>query len=179
MDRNTGLTKSKTENASTDKQIELRAATQDDREFLLRVYDVSREIELAMVPWDAAQRRAFIELQFDAQARHYESEYAETTHDIIVVKGEPVGRLFVSRGDPRQIAILDITVLHEHRKNGIGTRLIHHLQAEAARDSKSLRVFVEVFNPSQEFFRDLGFQTVDDPGVDLRFEWRQPDAKNT
>ena len=172
------MAKRKIEIAPTDQNIELRAVNAGDREFLLRVYEVSRAIELAMVPWDAAQKRLFAEHQFDAQVRHYENEYTETTHDIIVVDGESAGRLFVSRGSPGQTAILDITVMPEHRKKGIGTRLINNLQDEAARIGKSLRIFIESFNPSQELFRKLGFEVTDDSGVNLRFEWDNPTAAN-
>ena len=173
------MAKRKIEIAPTDQNIELRAVNADDREFLLRVYEVSRAIELAMVPWDAEQRRAFVEQQFDAQSSHYENEYRDTKHDIIICDNQPVGRLFVSRGDPEQTAILDITVLPEHRKKGIAMRLINNLQDEAASACKSLRIFIESFNPSRELFRKLGFEVVDDPGVNLRFEWHSDEAKKT
>ena len=146
----------------------------DDREFLLRVYEASREVELSILAWDAAQRRVFVEHQFEAQTQHYESEYNDTKHDLILFGNEPVGRLFVSRGDPAQIAILDITILAQYRKNGIGTQLVNDLKNEASVSGKSLRIFIEDFNPSQGLFRKLGFESVDTDTVNLRFEWRKP-----
>ena len=172
------MRQSKTDRTPLDDRIHLRPVTADDREFLLSVYAASREIELSMVPWDAAQRRLFVEHQSNAQTCHYETEYHDVKHDIILYDDDPAGRLFVSRGDPEQIAILDLTVMPEYRKKGIGSRLIRELQAEAARVGKSLRIYIENFNPSQELFRKLGFEVTDDSGVNLRFEWHNPAAAN-
>lgn len=76
------------------------------------------------------------------------------------------------------IAILDLTVVPEYGKKGTGSLLIRELQAEAARVGKSLRIYIENFNPSQELFRKLGFEVTDDSGVNLRFEWHNPAAAN-
>jgi ribosomal protein S18 acetylase RimI-like enzyme len=152
--------------------IVLRPVTAGDREFLLHVYEASRSIELGLVPWDAAQNRAFVEHQFDAQLTHYQNEYRDVSHDIIMFGKKPAGRLFISRGNGTHIAILDVTVLPEFRKRGIATRLIRDLQREAAGAKRSLRIFVEIFNPSQQFFRKLGFEEVSNDGMNLRFEWR-------
>ncbi len=161
---------------TTETRITLRPVADGDREFLLTVYEASREIELSMVQWDAAMRRTFVEHQFDAQTRHYEGEYDEIKHNIILFGDEPVGRLFVSRSDPAQIAILDITILPQFRSNGIGTQLVNELKDEASANNKSLRIFIEDFNPSQGLFRKLGFESVETDTVNLRFEWRNQDT---
>jgi ribosomal protein S18 acetylase RimI-like enzyme len=153
-----------------DKRIKLRTVTDDDREFLLRVYEASREIELAMTPWDTSQKRLFAEHQFDAQTRHYRSSYPAATHSIILFDGEPVGRLYADRGEG-QIAILDITILPEYRCKGIGTSLVGDMQAEGQRTNKSVSIYMESFNPSQKLFRELGFAAADDDGINIRFEW--------
>src|SRR5687767_15374489 len=90
--------------------IALRPVTDADREFLLRVYEASREIELSMTGWNAKQRRAFVEHQFTAQDVHYREHYPGASYDIILYGGEPAGRLYVHRGDG-EIEILDITIL--------------------------------------------------------------------
>ena len=46
--------------------IELLPVAEDDREFLYRVYASTRADELAAVPWDRAQKEAFLRAQFDA-----------------------------------------------------------------------------------------------------------------
>ena len=150
-------------------QITLRDVCDEDREFLLSVYEAGRETELAMVPWDAAQRRAFVEHQFDAQDMHYRTYYEGSTHEIILFDGVPAGRLYLNRAD--QIAILDIAVLPEFRNRGIGTALIRRLKDEAATSGRVLRIYIESFNPSQKLFTDLGFAVVEDDGVMRQFVW--------
>lgn len=151
--------------------IALFPAADGDREFLLQVYTVSREADLSMTHWDNAQKRAFAEHQLDAQTYTYRVKYPSAAHDIIWYDGKPVGRLYVDRG-VEQIAILDITVLPEYRRKGIGTELVRNLQNEAAATNRSVRIYLEQFNPSQKLFRKLGFDVVPDDGIDLRFEWK-------
>ena len=69
-----------------------------------------------------------------------------------------------------EIAILDIAVLPEFRRRGIGAGTIRDLQNEAA--GRTLSVYVEGFNPSLQLFEKLGFKPVSNDGVNLRLEWR-------
>lgn len=150
-------------------EIELRPVFPEDREILVKIYESSREIELSMTNWGVEQRRAFAELQLEAQTRHYAETYPDATHSIILFKGESAGRLYVNRGDT-QIAILDISVLPEYRDRGIATQLIQGLISEARPAKKSIRVYVESFNPAQRLFIGLGFQAVEQEGINIRFE---------
>lgn len=152
-------------------QITLRSVTAEDREFLLRVYAAGREVELSVLPFDDVQKRAFCEHQLDAQTTYYEEKYPHATHDIILAGGEPVGRVYVNRRD-KLISILDLAVLAEHRKKGVGTYVVKSLQDEAATSDKRVGVYVETFNPSQKFFRDLGFELVESDEMNLYFEWK-------
>ncbi|HRI04246.1 MAG TPA: GNAT family N-acetyltransferase [Pyrinomonadaceae bacterium] len=154
-----------------DLQVGLRPANDNDREFLLQVYQISREIELSMTPWDDAQKRAFAEHQLDAQTYTYRVRYPNAAHDIVLYDGQTAGRIYVDRGD-REISILDITVIHEFRRKGIGTSLVTGLQKEAGESNRSVSIYIEPFNPSQKLFGGLGFKVVPDEGVDLRFEWK-------
>lgn len=152
-------------------EISLRGVTPRDREFLLRVYAASREIELSVLPFDEAQKSAFCEHQLDAQTSYYGEKYPHATHHIILLDGQPVGRLYVDRGD-ELISILDTAVLTEYRKKGVGSEIVKSLQDEAALSGKRVGVYVETFNPSLKFFHDLGFELVENDGVNLYFEWR-------
>jgi GNAT superfamily N-acetyltransferase len=158
--------------------LELRPATTEDRGFLLSVYTAAREIELAVVPWDAEMKRAFVEHQFDSQLLHYSTEHPEARHDIIRLAetGEQAGRIYVNR-TPEQISILDITVLPEFRRRGIGSKLVGELIEEASASRQTLQVYVETFNPSQEFFMSRGFAVENNDGFNLKLV-RRPGLKD-
>lgn len=154
-----------------EKEISLRPVTEEDREFLLRAYAAGRETELSVLPFDEAQKRAFCEHQLQAQTAYYLEKFPHATHDIIFAGREPVGRVYADRGDAL-ISILDLAVVVDHRRKGIGTYIIKALLDEAAADSRRVGVYVESFNPSQKLFRDLGFQLVESDGLNLYFEWQ-------
>jgi ribosomal protein S18 acetylase RimI-like enzyme len=140
----------------------------DDREFLLRTYASSREIELSMIPWEDEQKRLFVEHQLDAQTSYYREKHPQATHDIILFKGDAAGRLYIDRTES-EIAILDINVLPEFRRNGIATGIVSDLKAESA--GRSVRVYVEIFNPSQKLFAELGFTVESQTETHILFRW--------
>ncbi|HEY6251186.1 MAG TPA: GNAT family N-acetyltransferase, partial [Candidatus Angelobacter sp.] len=148
----------------------LRPVTEADDEFLLSVYAGTRAEELALVPWTAEQKEAFVRMQFAAQKRHYAAEYPRATHDIICVDGAPVGRLYLARG-AEVFHILDITVLAQHRNAGTGSCLMRELLKEAGNASKPVTIYVESFNPSLRLFERLGFQKVEDTGLMFLLTW--------
>jgi ribosomal protein S18 acetylase RimI-like enzyme len=124
------------------------------------------------VAWDDTQKEAFLRHQFDAQDVWWRENYAEASFDVIVVEGEPAGRLYVHRG-PSEIRIVDIALLPAHRGNGVGTRLLDELLAEGDADAKSVTIHVERMNPALRLYERLGFSVAEDKGVYLFLE-RQP-----
>jgi len=121
------------------------------------------------VPWDDAQKDAFLRSQFDAQDAWWRENYAEASFDVVVVDGAPAGRLYVHRG-PSEIRIVDIALLPEHRGDGIGTELLEGLIAEADAIGKSVTIHVERMNPALRLYERLGFQLAEDKGVYLFLE---------
>lgn len=142
--------------------ISLRPTTPDDRGFLARVYASTREQELARVPFSPAEKAAFLEQQFEAQSRHYAQHYHDTSFEVIEVEGVPVGRLIVGRW-AREIRVVDIALLPEHRGQGVGNRVLVPVLAEADARGVPTTIHVEVFNPAQRLYRRLGFVPVDEP----------------
>jgi ribosomal protein S18 acetylase RimI-like enzyme len=151
--------------------ITLRPVSAADEAFLRQVYASTRTEELAQVPWDHEQKTTFLRMQFDAQARYYHEVYPNGAFDVILIEGEPAGRLYVNRG-PDEVRIIDIAMLPAFRNRRIGTHLIGALQAEAALARKPLRIHVERFNPALRLYERLGFQPIADRGVYLFLEWK-------
>ena len=103
-----------------------------DAELLLAVYASTRAEELAVVPWTAAERDAFVRMQFDAQDRCWREQRPDAGFDVILVDGRPAGRLYVDRRVD-EIRIVDIALLPDHRAMGVGTLLIRRILDEGRR----------------------------------------------
>ena len=149
--------------------LHLRPIAAEDAPFLFAVYASTREEELASVPWSPDQKRAFLEMQFRAQHTHYQSHFPKAAYQVVLVEGQPVGRLYVERSSA-EIRILDISLLPAHRRKGFGTALLKELITEANQTRRSLGIHVEKFNPALNLYQRLGFRTVADEGIYYRME---------
>lgn len=121
------------------------------------------------MPWDGEQKDGFLRMQFEAQASWYEKHYDGATFDVVLVDGEPAGRLYVHRG-AQEIRIVDIALLPEFRSHGIGTRLLEPILAEATEREVPVVIHVERFNPALGLYRRLGFVPVAEDTVYLKLE---------
>lgn len=151
----------------------MRPVRPDDNAFLCGVYASTREQELGQVPWSPEMREAFIMFQFEAQQRHYQADYPDAEHSIILVDGRPAGRLYVDRR-PNEIRIMDITLLPAWRGTGVGSGVIRDLMDEAGEARKRLTIYVENFNPSQRLFERMGFSLIERDGFLHLYEWKPP-----
>lgn len=155
-----------------EKAVTLRPITPEDMELLYRVYRSTREDELAMiVDWTAEQKDAFVRQQFEAQHAWYTEHYVGADFQVILVDGVPAGRLYVHRRE-REIRLMDITLLPEHRGSGLGTSLLSNLMTESQAAGKPLTIHVEIYNPAMNLYKRLGFTTLEDRGVYHLLEWR-------
>lgn len=153
-----------------ERRVTLRAAVDDDRAFLVAVYGATRADELALVDWSDAEKQAFVEMQFDAQDRHYREHYAAASFDVVLLDGMAVGRLYAARR-PADIRIVDIALLPPWRNAGLGTVLLRRIMGEASDSGRTVSIHVEVFNPALRLYLRLGFAPVEDHGVHRLMEW--------
>jgi ribosomal protein S18 acetylase RimI-like enzyme len=159
-------------------QVSLRAITPADEPFLREVYASTRDAEMALVDWDVATKQQFLDQQFHAQSVHYATNHRGADFDLIVVGGEPIGRLYAHRGDD-EIHLLDIAILAAHRNAGVGTRLVRELMDEAECAGLPLRLHVEMFNQQAvRLYSRLGFSPVEERGLYLLMEWNPAGGKS-
>ena len=151
-------------------QISLRPIGPDDIPFLYSVYASTRYDELAPLGWSAEQQHVFLAQQFDAQHQYYQANYSGADFEIILVNEQPAGRLYLDRA-PDEIRIVDIALLPEYRRGGVGSRLLAELLDEAAHAGKPVRIHVEKFNPALHLYERLGFAITEDRGVYWFMEW--------
>ena len=144
-----------------------------DEPFLLSVYASTRTEEMALVPWSDEQKRAFLEMQLQAQHNYYLSRYPNASYSIINLEDQPIGRLYVDRQDDQdKIKILDITVLPEYRNRGVGTKLIAEILQAGEQAEKLVEIYIESYNPSAVLFSRLGFQPVGEEGFHVLWQWK-------
>jgi ribosomal protein S18 acetylase RimI-like enzyme len=150
--------------------LSLRAATTDDRSFLLAVFASTRTDELAELAWSPTQSEAFIQMQFSVQQQIYSASYPAATDCIILLGERPVGRMLVDKG-PEEFVLVDIALLAEQRNAGIGSTLIQKLLSEAAAQARPVRLHVINFSPALRLYERLGFFSISDDGVYLEMQW--------
>ncbi|MCP3136614.1 GNAT family N-acetyltransferase [Pyxidicoccus xibeiensis] len=137
--------------------VSLRPATASDEAFLFALYASTREGELAMWGWAPAQRDAFLRMQWLAQTRDQALRYAGADHQVVLVDGQPVGRLLVAR-DATQWRLVDIALLPASRGAGVGTKLVGDLQDATASARVPLKLRVLRDNPARALYTRLGFR---------------------
>lgn len=155
--------------------IAFRPIGADDMAFLSQVYASTREEELAVTGWSAAQKEAFLTMQFNAQHSHYQEHYPGAAFQVILLDEQPAGRLYLDRW-PGELRIVDIALLPAYRGRGVGSTILEAILAEGRRLDLPVRIHVERFNPALRLYMRLGFRLADDKGVYYLME-RLPDAE--
>lgn len=140
--------------------VTLRGADEHDQPFLLSVYADSRAEEMQKIDhWTDTEKAEFISFQFFAQHEHYKKHYPKAEFLIIVVDGQDIGRLYVER-TPKDICVMDITLLHQYRRQGIGRKLMTDLLNEAKSHQQTVNLHVEPDNVAKKLYLSLGFCVV-------------------
>ena len=142
---------------------------------MLRVYAGVREPELEASGLPREQWGPFVEQQFEAQSQAY-ADYRDTSFEVVLVDGEPAGRLIVARW-PEELRVVDIALLPQYRGRGVGGELMRSLLEEADGRGVKASIHVERFNPAQRLYIRLGFRPVAETGVYLLLE-RPPRTAN-
>ena len=137
--------------------LERRPAASDDEPFLRALYATTRP---DVAGWEDEAREAFLDLQFRAQQREWGARFPDSTHELILIDGDAIGRVWVA-WRPTECVIVDLTLLPEQRRSGIGTQIVRELLADADARAVPVRVTVERTNgPSLAFCAGLGFEVV-------------------
>jgi GNAT superfamily N-acetyltransferase len=151
--------------------IALRPAVPADRDFLFRLYASTREEELAWAAWPPGSKEIFLNQQFEARGRDYESRAPAGAKAIVLRDGAPVGQLWVDRGQD-ELRVLDVALLPEHRRKGFGTALFTELLSEARERKIPVRLSVVADSPARRLYERLGFSAVGPSDVYQEMECR-------
>jgi ribosomal protein S18 acetylase RimI-like enzyme len=154
----------------SDHGIELEPAKACDQDFLYQVFASTRMQEMAITGWSEEQQRSFLSMQYEAQRSSYLTQVPEARYSIILCDGVAAGRLIVDR-TAQEIHIVDIALLPEFRKLGIGSAVMSELLEEASVAGKQVRLYVERFNPALHWYERLGFSALSTGPIYFEMVW--------
>jgi ribosomal protein S18 acetylase RimI-like enzyme len=153
-------------------EFSFRPIEPNDMGFLYQVYASTRMDEMALFGWPEAQIQFFLQMQFNMQHTQWRQMTPDAEFSIILVDGEPAGRLYVDRRIG-EIHLIEITLLPAYRNRGIGSQIIQDLLNEAAQKKCSLSLHVQKDNPAVRLYRGLDFKVVGENDVYQLMEWKQ------
>lgn len=140
--------------------IQIRPMTDEDLDFLFRVYASTRLEEMSVTGWSERQTEAFLRMQFELQHTQYLQNYPCASFDIVLIEGRPAGRLYVDRTEDG-MRIIDIALLPESRGQGLGGWFMRGLIGEADAKGLTMSLHVEMHNPIREYYIKLGFKEIE------------------
>ena len=142
----------------------LRRAAAVDAEFAFRVLkETMRGYAIATwgTWWEDESRREMIE-QMDAGKTQ-----------VIELHGMPVGIQLIDRLETH-IQLVQLYILKEYQRQGLGTRLLNALLTEATQSKLPVRLQVLAVNPATALYERLGFVVVEATPERYFMEWSPP-----
>jgi ribosomal protein S18 acetylase RimI-like enzyme len=146
------------------RNLALRAAMPDERDFLQRVYENTRTAEFIAAGFDTETIRNLLDRQFAMQDEYYRRHYPKGRFDLVLDGQTRIGRLYHD-WHSGEACVIDIALLPAYRGAGIGSRLMKTVVAEAARRAMAVSLYVEMDNPVRALYRTLGFEPVGENGI--------------
>jgi len=148
----------------------LRACTEADDAFVYDVFSTTWESEVAALPNQNLARHV-LRIQHTAQERRFDTRYPGHRRFVVTHDQERVGRFYLFASGS-SLHIVDLTLLPQFRRRGIGTRLVSDLMGEASSDGH--RVSMRVSRDDRSaigLYASLGFHLQSSDDLDHYFEW--------
>ncbi|MEM7116127.1 MAG: GNAT family N-acetyltransferase, partial [Chloroflexota bacterium] len=118
------------------------------------------------------QKESFLQQQFAAQALQYQKNYPQGQHDLILLNGGSIGRIYTAEGQ-NELQLLDILLAPEARNQGVGSHFMTQLKGRARQASKPLRFYVWQLNhAAQRFYERHNCYVTHEAGAYLHMEWK-------
>jgi ribosomal protein S18 acetylase RimI-like enzyme len=143
--------------------------TDGDREFLFAVFAEATAPEFDALGLARDALEPLLQMQFEAQERSHRAAHPSATFELVLIDGEPAGRLYVDRSGPA-IELLEIGLLEAHRGRGAGTELVRELLDEAASTGRPVRLHVARGSAAVRLYERLGFVVSDGDELYLQMQ---------
>lgn len=135
--------------------LALRTAGTGDTRFLHHLYGATRAHEFQMV--DPTTAASLLLMQSEARERQYRDSHPAAVDAIILLRGERVGRLLVDRSQASVWLLIDIAVLPNRQRAGIGDKVLRRLLADADAASCAVELNVIVASPPVRWYARHNF----------------------
>ena len=153
----------------SDHDIQLVAEKPSDEKFLRALYSTTRtDVKFSALPPE--QKQQFINMQFDAQRYHYRTQFQNVDFWIVKQNGRSVGRLYLSE-TPEELRVIDISLVPECRRKGIGSRLLRSIQIDAGSRKLPVTLHAEKHGGTKPFYERLGFEVVEEKKTHYFMKW--------
>lgn len=143
--------------------------------FMLAVYNATRRDEIAAWGWDENTTSSFIQMQYNMQQRSYEMQYPESMLYTVWVDHIQAGKLHVA-DNTESLTLVDIALLPQFQRQGIGTKLVLGLQQLVKQPGKPLRLTAAARSPAERLYARLGFHTVEGNELHVSMVWNATDC---
>ncbi|MRV74936.1 GNAT family N-acetyltransferase [Duganella sp. FT92W] len=150
--------------------IELRQATPADQPFLHQLYASTRPPS-RLRACDAEAEALLVHVQFLARQTDWGRRFPGADVTIIVEHDRPVGCLYVHYTE-HEVRLVDLSLLPEFRRRGIGKGLLRGLQAHGERLGLPVRLHVTLGNPCQRLCQRCDFLFMGIVGGHAALEWK-------
>lgn len=146
--------------------LTLRPKLESDKDFLIALYETSREEEMQYIEWQSDDdRKAFFLMQYNAQKLHFDTNYENLDYDIILYDNIDIGRLILYRTQ-ENLHCVDIIIIPEYRKKGIGTVIMQRIEKEVEDKNITSTLYFEKTKPYLEgIYGKYGFVSIEDIGT--------------
>ena len=143
--------------------VELRAARQEDAEFLFGLLKATMQAYVAQIwGWDEEWQRAYFLERFDPSQER-----------IVVLEGQDIGVLATEERED-ELFLAKISILPGYQRRGIGTELIGSVLDRAFGRGVPVTLRVLKVNPARRLYERLGFVAVGETETHYLMESRPP-----
>jgi ribosomal protein S18 acetylase RimI-like enzyme len=140
----------------SEQKLKLRAVRETDTNSLYALFCDVRSPGLSTAGLEQAVTQNLLSLQYRGQQATYGARFPEAAHYIIEQpSGEAIGHLLINDSDQAPLHLVDIALLSQWRRRGIGSLIVRALQMAASRRSASLQLSVACDNPALALYQRL------------------------
>jgi ribosomal protein S18 acetylase RimI-like enzyme len=152
-------------------QFDWKSPADTDQPFLMQLYASTRD-DLRGIDGDCAMVASLIAMQRRFQEAGWREHFPAAQQRLIALRGAPIGRLVIDNG-PRELRLVDISLLPQARGQGHGSAIVRALQRCAADAGLQLALTVKSDNGrARRLYRALGFEPRSADALSEQLVWR-------